>query len=175
MAIDTPPAGVSNGELIRWAFEQLNRRDVSVLRRFWDDDTVERFPDRTCRGADEIAAYFEDAFAALPDWHMDIVALAEQGDDVFVHWHLEGTHQGPLLGIEPTGKALAIDGMDHFVVRDGRVISNFVVFDQMQYARQIGMMPPDASVPDRAMKAAFNARTKLAGRIAELQARRSTS
>jgi steroid delta-isomerase-like uncharacterized protein len=175
MATTTPPTGVSNGELIRWAFEQLNRRDVSALRRFWDDDTVERFPDRTCRGADEIAAYFEDAFAALPDWHMEIVALAEQGDDVFVHWRLAGTHQGALLGIQATGKRVAIDGMDHFVVRDGRVISNFVVFDQLQYARQIGMMPPDASAADRAMKAAFNARTKLAGRIAELQARRSTS
>jgi hypothetical protein len=23
--------------------------------------------------------------------------------------------------------------MDHFVVRDGKVVSNFVVFDQMQY------------------------------------------
>ena len=43
-------------------------------------------------------------------------------DDVFVHWHLEGTHEGPLLGIEPTGKPLAIDGMDHFVIRDGKVV-----------------------------------------------------
>jgi steroid delta-isomerase-like uncharacterized protein len=175
MAATAPPTGVSNGELIRWAFEQLNRRDVSALRRFWDDDTVERFPDRTCRGADEIAAYFEDAFAAIPDWHMRIAGLVEQDDDVFLHWQLTGTHRGALLGIEPTGRPLVIDGMDHFVVRDGRVISNFVVFDQMQYARQIGMMPPDASAADRAMKAAFNARTKLAGRIAELQARRSTS
>jgi|tagenome__1003787_1003787.scaffolds.fasta_scaffold19963254_1 steroid delta-isomerase-like uncharacterized protein len=175
MAIDSPPAGVSNGELIRWAFDQLNRRDVSALRRFWDADTVERFPDRTCRGTDEIAAYFEDAFAALPDWRMEIISLAEQGDDVFVHWHLEGTHQGPLLGIEGTGKAVSIDGMDHFVLREGRVISNFVVFDQMQYARQIGMMPPDASAGDRALKAAFNARTRLARRLSEIQARRTTS
>ena len=165
MAIDSPPAGVSNAELVRWAFEQLNRRDVSALKQLWNADTVERFPDRTCRGADAIAAYFEDAFAAMPDWDMQIVALAEQGDDVFVHWHLEGSHLGPLLGIEPTGKRLAIDGMDHFVVRDGNVVSNFVVFDQMQYARQIGMMPPDDSAADRALKAAFNARTKLASRL----------
>jgi predicted ester cyclase len=175
MAIDSPPAGATNAELIRWAFEQLNLRDVSALRKFWDADTVERFPDRICRGADEIAAYFEDAFAALPDWHMEIVALAAQGDDVFVHWHLKGTHDGPLLGIEGTGKPVAVDGMDHFVVRDGRVISNFVVFDQMQYARQIGMMPPDGSAGDKALKAAFNARTKIAAQIGELQARRRTS
>jgi hypothetical protein len=90
MAIATPPTGVSNGELIRWAFEQLNNHDVGPLKQFWHDGTVERFPDRTCHGADEIARYFEDTFAAVPDMHMEVVALAEQGDDVFVQWKLTG-------------------------------------------------------------------------------------
>lgn len=164
-AATAPPAEATNGDLVRWAFERLNQRDVDSLRQFWDDATVERFPDRTCTGADEIAAYFHDAMAAIPDWHMDIVALAEDGDHVFVRWHLTGTHRGPLLGIAPTNRPLAIDGTDHFTLRDGRVVSNFVVFDQMQYARQIGMMPPDASPADRALKAAFNARTRLAARL----------
>ena len=165
MAIATPPREASSGELVRWAFEALNRRDIEALKQFWTDETVERFPDRTCRGTQEIAAYFEEAFAALPDWNMEVVALVEQGEDVLVHWHLTGTHRGPVLGIEATGKRLAIDGMDHFVVRDGKVVSNFVVFDQLQYARQIGMMPADGSAADRGLKAAFNARTKLAQRI----------
>ena len=137
MAVASPKPNASNAEWVRWAFEMLNRHDVSALRPFWSDETVERFPDRTCRGPDEIAQYFEDAFAAMPDFHMEVLAIAEQGEDVFVHWRLTGTHDGPLLGIEPTHKLLAIDGMDHFVVRDGKVVSNFVVLDQMQYARQL--------------------------------------
>lgn len=161
----TPPTQASNAELIRWAFDRLNANDVESLKQFWGPETVERFPDKTCRGPDEIAAYFEDALAAIPDWHIEITAIAEQGDDVFVHWHMTGTHEGALLGIEGTGKPLAIDGLDHFVVRDGTVVSNFVVFDQLQYARQIGMMPPDGSPADKAMKAAFNARTKLMERL----------
>lgn len=160
-----PPANAGNGELVRWAFDRLNDRDVGPLRQFWTAETVERFPDRTCRGADEIAAYFEEAFAALPDWHMEIVTLVEQADDVFVHWHLTGTHRGPLLGIAGTDKPVAIDGIDHFTLREGKVVSNFVVFDQMQYARQIGMIPADASLGDRVLKSAFNARTKLAQRF----------
>jgi predicted ester cyclase len=165
MTTASPPAHASNAELIRWAFEMLNEHDVSPLKQFWTNDTVERFPDRTCHGADEIANYFEDAFAAIPDFHMDVLAVAEQGDDVFVHWRLTGTHDGQLLGIEPTHKPLAIDGMDHFVVRDGSVVSNFVVFDQMQYARQIGMMPADGTAADKAVKSAFNARTKLTAKL----------
>ncbi len=162
-----PPTDVSNAELVRWAFDQLNKRDVTPLKQFWNDATVERFPDRTCRGADEIAAYFEDALAAVPDWHMEVISVAEQNDEVFVQWHLTGTHKGTLLGIEPTGKPLSIDGIDHFVIRDGKVVSNFVVVDQLQYARQIGMMPPDGSAADKALKEAFNAKTKIEKRIRE--------
>lgn len=165
-ATATPlPTDVSNGELIRWSFETLNRRDLSALRPLWADDIVERFPDKTCRGHDEVLAYFEATFEAVSDWNMEVVALAEQGDDVFVQWRLTGIHSGPLLGIAPTGKRLEIDGMDHFVLRDGKVVSNFVIVDQMQYARQIGMMPPDGSTADKGLKVAFNARTKLVEKL----------
>jgi steroid delta-isomerase-like uncharacterized protein len=165
MAIAPPPTGVSNGELIRWTFEQINRHDVSALKQFWGADTVERFPDKTCRGTDEIVRYFEDTFAAVPDMRLEVISIAEQGDDVFAHWRLTGTHLGTLHGIEPTGKPVAVDGIDHFVMRDGNLVSNFVVFDQMQYARQLGMLPPQDSRADRAMTAAFNVRTKLAKRL----------
>jgi predicted ester cyclase len=166
MAVAAPPTGVSNGELVRWAFQMLNQHDVEPLRRFWTPATVERFPSATLHGAEAMAGYFQVLFAALPDFHMRIVDVAEAGADVFVHWHMTGTHTGARLeGIEPTGRAIAIDGMDHFVVRDGTVISNFVVFDQMQFARQIGMLPPDGSPADRATKAAFNAKTRLLARL----------
>jgi steroid delta-isomerase-like uncharacterized protein len=161
MTTMSPPVEATNSELARWAFERVNEHDVTPLKQFWTADTVERFPDRTCRGPEEIARYFDDAFAAIPDFHMEILAIAEQGEDVFVRWRLTGTHRGRLLGIAPTGKKLTIDGVDHFVIRDGVLQSNFVVFDQMQYARQIGMMPPDGSTADKAVKAAFNARTRL--------------
>ena len=168
MALETSASTTeeANVELIAWAFAQLNTHDVTELkRRAWTPETVERFPDRTCRGAEEIGAYFEDVFAGMPDFHMEIRNLAASGDDVYVHWHLTGTHTGPLLGIAPTGRRLEVDGIDHFVMRDGKVVSNFVVFDQMQYARGIGMMPPDGSAGDKALKAAFNAKTALAGRL----------
>lgn len=158
-----PPTGASNAELVRWAFEEcLNRQDITPLRALWTDETVERFPDETCHGADAIASYFERCLTAMPDFHMEIRSLAEAGDDVFVHWRLTGTHRGLFAGIEPTGRSLAIDGMDHFVLRDGRVVSNFVVFDQLQVTRQLGLLPADGSPADRAMKAAFNVKTRVA-------------
>jgi predicted ester cyclase len=140
----------------------LNRHDVSPLKQhMWAEGTVARFPDRTTRGPDELAAYLEAQFAALTDWHMDVVALTGQGEDVFVHWHLTGTHSGPMFGVEPTGKPISVEGIDHFVLRDGKVASIYVGADGMEFARQFGMMPPDGSAADKAAKAAFNAKTRL--------------
>ncbi len=168
MPVASPPTGVSAGALIRWAFAALNEQDVQALRASWSDSIVERFPDVTLHGRDEVAAYFEALFAAVPDFHIEIKALVEQGEEVFVRWHLTGTHSGaPFQGIAPAGRRLAIDGIDHFVVRDGLVMSNFVVYDQMQFARQIGLLPGDGSAGDRAAKAAFNARTRLLARLRE--------
>ena len=158
----TPPESATNAELIRWAFDILNTHDVAPLKPYWTESTRERFPNATCVGPEAIGAYFEATFAAMPDFHIEIIGLAEQGDDVFVQWRITGTHSGAAWqGIEPTGKPLGLDGIDHFVVRDGKVESNFVVFDQLQFARQIGMMPTDGSTADGAMKAAFKVKTRL--------------
>ena len=168
--VSTPPASATNAELVRWSFEVINTRDVTTLRGFWTQDTVDHFPDRTCRGADEITAYFEEVFAALPDFRIEVRGLAEQGEDVFAQWHLTGTHTGAdFQGIEATGRSLAIDGMDHFVIRDGKVVSNLIVYDQMQFARQSGLMPADGSGADRALKLAFNAKTTLEKRIRDVR------
>jgi steroid delta-isomerase-like uncharacterized protein len=162
----SPPASASNGELIRWSFEQQNKRDSSLLRQLWTEETTLRMPDRTYVGAHEMAAYFDEGFAAVPDWNMKVIEIVERDEHVFVQWQLTGTHSGGAFqGVEPTGKRVTLDGMDHFVMRDGKVASNFVVFDQMQFARQIGMLPEDGSAPDKAMKAAFNAKTKLQKRF----------
>ena len=172
MAVATPPANTSNAEIVRWAFEMINAHDVPALAQLWNDATVERFPPGTSQGKAEMVRYFEVLFAAVPDAHMDVIAVAENGDDVFIHWRLTGTHSGaPFEGIDASGRAVAIDGMDHFVIRDGIVATNFVVYDQMQFARQIGMLPPDGSPADRATKAAFNAKTRL---LSRLRSRRRT-
>lgn len=170
MPTSAPPASATSAELVRWAFEVLNTRDVTPLREFWTQESVARFPDRKCRGTDEIAAYFEEVFAALPDVQIEVFELVDRDEHVLVQWHLTGTHTGgDFQGIEATGRPLAIDGMDHFVLGDGKLVSNFVVYDQMQFARQVGLLPQDGSGADRALKLAFNAKTTLEKRIREVR------
>lgn len=156
---------MTNVELVRQAVDCIARQDLDGARAYWTDATVERFPDRVCHGADEIAAYFRDLYTAVADFHVEFRTIVGSDEDVFAHWQLTGRHVGPVLGVAGTGRELTVDGMDHFVVRDGLIVSNFVIFDQMQFARQVGLLPRDASVVDRALKAAFNAGTAVRAKL----------
>lgn len=156
----------TNTEIVRATIDAINAHDIVALRGFWTAATVERFPDQTYHGPDELAAYFQGLFDALPDLRLEILASAENGETVFLHWRATGTHTGgPFIGINPTGKALAVDGMDQFTIRDGKIAANFVVFDQMEFGRQLGLLPSDGSAADRALKAAFNGGLALKARL----------
>jgi predicted ester cyclase len=158
-------ATTSNTALVLAEIEALNARDFAHLREVWVPDGVARFPDRTMHGSDELVAYLTDVVAGIPDFKLTVLHTAEADDLVFVHWRADGTHQGRFQGVAPTGKRLSIDGMDQFTVAGDKISAVFVIFDQMDIGRQLGMLPPDGSAPDRAIKAAFNGVQAAKGRF----------
>jgi predicted ester cyclase len=156
-------------EIARHIFENvLNQRDAGGLRPHWADDLVEELPTGTYSGPDEMARYFAESFAALPDFHIEPEQIIGEDDTVFVKWRLSGTFNGcPWQGIKPTGDRIELLGIDCFTFREGKITRNEAVFDQMSFARQIGMLPAQDSIGERTMKGAFNARTKLKRRLGQ--------
>jgi steroid delta-isomerase-like uncharacterized protein len=154
-------------ELFRDLFDD---RDLSDPSRYWTDDSVDHFlaAGRTVRGAEALAQWFRDLFAAVPDWRLEIENTVDDGDrQVVVQWHATGTLTGaPFLGIEPNGRSVDIRGVD--VIRfdaDGKIETNTVYYDGAEFARQVGMLPRRDSAADRAVLAAFNGATKLKRRL----------
>jgi steroid delta-isomerase-like uncharacterized protein len=155
-------------EIARHIFEDvLNQRNADALRPYWADSLVEELPTGTYRGPDEMARYFAETFAALPDFHITPEEIVGTDETVFVKWRVNATFNGSQWqGIEATGDRIELLGIDCFTFRDGKVVRNEVVFDQMSFGRQIGMLPAQDSIGERGMKSAFNARTKLKRRLA---------
>ena len=121
---------------------------------------------------EEVVAWFRSFFDALPDLHMEVEDVAVAGEPgrerVTVRWRITGTFSGAAyLGIEPTGRPVELRGMDLIDVQDGRVTGNNVYYDQLAFARQIGMLPAEGSLADRLMTAAFNVATKARATLRE--------
>jgi len=164
-ATQLPPEGASTTALVEWIFSRLNDHDLDALQAVWTDDTVERTPSGELNGAGEITAYFRDQFAGLEGFNLEVLRVIAEGDEAFVHWRLTGTHVGRLAGIEATGRRVEADGMDHMTLRGGTLLTNTVVFDQMEIARQLGVLPREGTLADTAMKAPLNATFKTVAAV----------
>ena len=56
-----------------------------------------------------------------------------------------GTHGGPLEGVEPTGKAVRVDGQLMSRIVDGKFVEEWVHWDTLGLLRQIGAVPPPSA------------------------------
>ena len=82
---------------------------------------------------------------AFPDLHFTIEELVAEGDMVACRMTMSGTHQGPLMGIAPTGRSVRQQAQVHFVrFRNGKVIEHRAVRDDLGMMRQLGVIPVPA-------------------------------
>jgi steroid delta-isomerase-like uncharacterized protein len=156
-------AATTPEELVRASFEALGRHDLAAMAELYHPDVVEDIaPVGILRGRDEVLDFFRGVFAALPDFEIAITRLVASEQRVVVEWRMGGNFTGaPFQGIEATGKRIDLRGMDMFEVEDGAIVSNTAFYDGAEFARQVGMMPPQDSGAERALKGAFNAVTKV--------------
>jgi len=84
-------------------------------------------------------AIAEEWTAAFPDWQFTLHALVAEGDRVVAHMPYTGTFRGPIMGIEPTGRACTVDEMVIFRVADGRIAEAWEVYDEAGMWRQLGV------------------------------------
>jgi steroid delta-isomerase-like uncharacterized protein len=155
--------------LLREYFAALSAHDEDAPARMYAEDArVEIHGTLPETGRDGIIAFFRELFAAFPDITLDVVSITAQDDRAVVQWRARGTFAGPgtFQGIEPTGARIDLHGADVFVLRDGLVVRNDAYSDGVGLARQLGLLPPPDSSADRGMTKAFNARTRVARRLA---------
>ena len=78
------------------------------------------------------------AKAAMPDQKMTILAQAADGETVFTHWVLEGTHtDGEFFGIPASGRATRLEAVAVDVIRNGQIVEHNAVGDFSEFMTQL--------------------------------------
>jgi steroid delta-isomerase-like uncharacterized protein len=158
-------------EHARSYFDALAKRDPAGMGGHWSADGVaDIVPLAVLRGRDEIVEFFRELFAAVPDLETTVTRVVAGERQAAVEWRMTGHFTGePFQGVEATGRRIELRGLDMMEIEDGLNVSNTAYYDGMSFIRQIGLMPPQDSGPDRAMKSAFNAATRLRRAVADWQ------
>ena len=84
--------------------------------------------------------------SAMPDLRVLIEDMIAEGDKVATRYTLEGTHEGELFGVPPTGQRLSIESITVERVSDGKIREHWRVTDELGMMQQLGVIP----VPERA-------------------------
>ena len=82
--------------------------------------------------------FFESSFP-----HYELIAddMIAEGDKVAVHARFQGTHQGELMGIPPTGKAVSVPFIITYRIAEGKIVQHWMSFDRMALMEQLGVAP----------------------------------
>ena len=89
-------------------------------------------------GAEGVRQQFDAFRAAFPDFRATIHDQIAEGDKVVTRKVFRGTHQGELMGIAPTGRAVEIEVIDIVRIKDGRIVEHWNVVDRLGLLEQLG-------------------------------------
>lgn len=132
----------TNREVVRRFFEQASIGTLEGLDAVVDPDIQfhSSFAGEVV-GRDGFRQVLLGLLTAFPDHHVSIEDMLVDGDKVTVRHTHHGTHQGPFGAIPPTGKTIAVPGIEILRVKAGRIVEFWHLDDFLGLLQQLGVVP----------------------------------
>jgi steroid delta-isomerase-like uncharacterized protein len=133
--------------LIRRWYDLINRSDplTGGVTAFLASNVVYHRPGMPdLKGLTEVSQVFEMYGSALPDQNGTIEDLLAESDKVACRFSWRGTHQGDMMGVAATGKAITVTGITIYRIASGKIQEAWDCFDVLGLMQQLGMGPLQA-------------------------------
>ena len=122
--------------------ESINAGNVEAAVESFAPDCVDRDPaPGQGEGREGFKQFFTELTTAFPDAKIAPAHLVADDEHVCVAYTLTGTHEGPFHGIEPTGKAIEVRGVQIGRFKDGMIVERWGSTDELGIMHQIGAVP----------------------------------
>ena len=116
--------------------EIWNQGDESAIDKFISVNTVGNDP-QFGTGRESFRKKWREWQRAFPDINFRIDDVIVEGNKVVTRWHLTGTQSGPLEGMPPSNKKVAVDGVSIDEIKNGQLISGFDALDSLNFRKQL--------------------------------------
>ena len=77
----------------------------------------------------------------FPGYHIEPIETVAEGNKIAVYATMHGTHRGPFMGIEPTGRDVAVPFMIIYHVEDEKIVDHQIVINERVMLEQLGVLP----------------------------------
>jgi predicted ester cyclase len=129
-----------NKQIARDYMKAFMQGDEAWLRRHIAPEFRRNDPGRPfeVRGPEGVKQLVDGFLSGIPDIELFIEDVIAEGEKVLVRLRAKGTHSGDLIGVPPTGRPIDIDVLDLLQFRDGVLVEQWALIDNLGLLRQIG-------------------------------------
>ncbi len=136
-----PSSTEANKAMVRRYFDELmSQGKLGVI----DEIIGERFSfhiptlPEPILGRDGMRAFVTGLRTGFPDIQFMVERLAGEGNRAAARWFIQGTHNGPFLGMPPTGNKVKDQGLDIFIFSGGKIAEIWVNENDLGLMKQLG-------------------------------------
>jgi len=123
--------------------EAWNSHDIEKVLSFYSPEYVGDDVGQASllRGHEGLRAMLEQYWSAFPDLRFKVISTLVEGDRLAIVWIGEGTHQGTIMNIPPTGHKVEVRGVSIIDVENGKVVRGQYIWDLAGMLRHMGLLP----------------------------------
>lgn len=134
-----------NKELIRRLINEIvNDENYDLADEYFAADYVRHddpLVEESERGPQAFLKTVKGPREAFPDARIEIKEILAEDDLVAFTGTFSGTHEGPFMGVEPTGKEFAIAGTAMHRIKDGKIAETWATWNMLSLLKQLGADP----------------------------------
>jgi predicted ester cyclase len=134
---------MSSREVVQALIAAIGQGDENAVRALLAPDLVSHGALGDVRGPDGfVGIMLVNVRRAFPDARIELAEVVEEGDMASFRLTGHGTHLGPFLGVEPTGRTVRIRGIHHVRVQHGVVVEHWQGPDVLAMLLDMELFPP---------------------------------
>lgn len=133
-----------NKEVVRSLMEDVfNEKNMEDADKYLAEDYTEYATGNgeSFQSREEFKAGNADFFAAFPDLTVTEDGCIAEGHTVVYRHTLTGTHEGEIMGVEPTGNEITLENAGVFRIENGKIVDLYLYADNVSLMRQLGIIP----------------------------------
>ncbi len=125
----------------RFFEEAFNAGNIRILPELIAPEHISHLPTGDHYGPEGVRIDITGFRTAFPDLKLVLDDVIETSEKVVYRFTARGTHQGPFMGVPPTGNRVRVDGIGIDRFRDGKMVERWVQYDSVGLLQQLGAFP----------------------------------
>jgi steroid delta-isomerase-like uncharacterized protein len=140
-----------NKEIVRRFWGAWEEGNIGLVDELVGSDYVNHSPGMPDQpeGPEGIKAVVNMFRGGMPDLRVVIEDVIAEGEKVMMRYRIEGTHEGELFGVPPTGRRVSIESITVERVSGGKIREHWRVTDTLDMMQQLGAIPAPENAAGR--------------------------